>query len=129
MVFTNGCFDLMHSGHLHTLEVAKSEGDKLIVAVNSDESIKRLKGETRPILPLQERMRLLAALECVDYVISFEDDTPQNLIEDIKPDVLVKGQDWMGKEVAGAKCVHRVCYVPLVEGHSTSTIIKKIQSP
>lgn len=128
LVFTNGCFDLIHSGHLHTLEIAKNEGDKLLVAVNSDESIQRLKGNARPILPLYERMKLLAALECVDYVIAFDEDTPQKLIEDIKPDVLVKGADWEGKEVAGVDCVKKVCYVPLVEGHSTSEIIKKIKS-
>jgi D-beta-D-heptose 7-phosphate kinase/D-beta-D-heptose 1-phosphate adenosyltransferase len=128
LVFTNGCFDLIHSGHLHTLEAARNEGDRLVVAVNSDESIRRLKGDTRPILPLYERMKLLAALECVDYVISFDEDTPRKLIEDIKPDVLAKGEDWLGKEVAGADCVKRVCYIPLVEGHSTSEIIKKIKS-
>lgn len=128
LVFTNGCFDLIHSGHLHTLEFARNQGDKLVVAVNSDESIRRLKGDTRPILPLYERMKLLAALEHVDYVISFDEDTPQKLIEGIKPDVLVKGADWEGKEVAGADCVKEVCYVPLIQGHSTSEIIKKIKS-
>jgi D-beta-D-heptose 7-phosphate kinase/D-beta-D-heptose 1-phosphate adenosyltransferase len=128
LVFTNGCFDLIHSGHLQTLEFAKSKGDKLVLGVNSDDSIRRLKGDSRPILPLLERMKLLAALDCVDYVIPFEEDTPQRLIEDIKPDVLVKGADWIGKEVAGMDCVKEVCYVPLVEGHSTSEIIKKIKS-
>ncbi len=128
LVFTNGCFDLFHSGHLHTLETAKSKGDKLIVGVNSDESIRRLKGETRPILPLGERLKLLAALECVDFVVPFEEDTPIKLIEKVKPDVLVKGDDWKGKEVAGANFVKEVCYVPLVEGHSTSQIIAKIKS-
>jgi len=128
LVFTNGCFDLIHSGHLHTLEFARNQGDKLIVGVNSDESVQRLKGDARPVLPLYERMKLLAALEHVDYVIAFDEDTPQRLIEDIKPDVLVKGADWQGKEVAGTDCVKEVCYVPLVEGHSTSEIIKKIKS-
>ena len=127
LVFTNGCFDLMHSGHLHILEVAKSKGDKLIVAVNSDESIKRLKGKTRPVLPLKERMELLAALDCVDFVIPFEEDTPLKLIQKVKPDVLVKGWDYAGKAV-GADCVDEVCYVPLIEGHSTSKIIDKIKS-
>lgn len=128
LVFTNGCFDLVHSGHLHTLEYARNQGDQLVVGVNSDDSIKRLKGDARPILPLYERMKLLAALEHVDYVIAFDEDTPQKLIEDIKPDVLVKGEDWQGKEVAGSDCVKEVCYVPLVEGHSTSEIIKRIKS-
>jgi D-beta-D-heptose 7-phosphate kinase/D-beta-D-heptose 1-phosphate adenosyltransferase len=128
LAFTNGCFDLIHSGHLHTLEYAKSKGDKLVIAVNSDASIKRLKGDSRPILPLAERMKLLAALDCVDFVISFEEDTPLKLIEAIKPDVLVKGSDWIDKEVAGSNCVKEMCYVPLVEGHSTSEIIKKIKS-
>lgn len=128
LVFTNGCFDLIHSGHLRTLEFAKSKGDKLILGVNSDDSIRRLKGVARPILPLSERMKLLAALECVDFVISFDEDTPQRLMEDLRPDVLVKGADWVGREVAGVDCVKEVCYAPLVEGHSTSDIINKIKS-
>jgi D-beta-D-heptose 7-phosphate kinase/D-beta-D-heptose 1-phosphate adenosyltransferase len=127
LVFTNGCFDLMHSGHLHTLETAKSKGDKLLVAVNSDESIKRLKGDARPILPLMERMRLLAALDCVDFVVSFDEDTPQRLIEEVRPDILIKGADWVGKPVAGSDCVKEVFYVPLMEGLSTTGIIEKIQ--
>jgi D-beta-D-heptose 7-phosphate kinase/D-beta-D-heptose 1-phosphate adenosyltransferase len=128
LVFTNGCFDLVHSGHLQTLEFAKSKGDKLVLGVNSDESIKRLKGNSRPILPLSERIKLLAALDCVDFIIPFEEDTPQQLIEQIKPDVLVKGADWIGKEVAGTDCVKEVCYAPLIQGHSTSEIINKIKS-
>lgn len=128
LVFTNGCFDLIHSGHLHTLEYAKSKGDKLVIAVNSDASVKRLKGDTRPILSLSERMKLLAALDCVDFVVSFEEDTPIKLIEAIKPDVLVKGADWIDKEVAGSSFVKEMCYVPLVTGHSTSEIIKKIKA-
>lgn len=128
LVFTNGCFDIIHSGHLHTLEFARNKGDKLIAAVNSDESVKRLKGDTRPILCLSERMKLLAALDCVDFVVSFDEDTPQKLIEDLRPDVLVKGSDWMGKEVAGADYVKEVCYIPLIEGYSTSAIINKIKS-
>jgi D-beta-D-heptose 7-phosphate kinase/D-beta-D-heptose 1-phosphate adenosyltransferase len=128
LVFTNGCFDLFHSGHLHTLETAKSKG-KVMVAINSDESVQRLKGKCRPILPLAERMRLLASLECVDFVVSFDEDTPINLIKKLAPvDVLVKGEDWKGKEVVGAEYAKEVCYAPLIDEHSTSSIIEKIKS-
>ena len=116
LVFTNGCYDLVHTGHLSTLEFAKSKGDKLIVAVNSDESVKRLKGPSCPILSLEDRMKLLAALDCVDFVISFEEDTPLEIIQKIKPDVLVKGQDYVGNAV-GADILKEVYYVPLIEGH------------
>jgi D-beta-D-heptose 7-phosphate kinase/D-beta-D-heptose 1-phosphate adenosyltransferase len=127
LVFTNGCFDILHSGHLESLRIAKSKGDKLVVAVNSDASVSRLKGPKRPVVPLEERMELLAALECVDYVVSFEEDMPQNLIEKIKPDVLIKGADWQHKHVAGADVVKEVCFVPLVSDKSTTNIIEKIK--
>ena len=127
LVFTNGCFDLFHSGHLYTLEAAKSKGDKLVVAVNDDDSIKRNKGENRPIIPLKERIKLLAALQCVDFVITFNEDTPQKLIEDIRPDVLVKGADWENKTVAGVDYAKEMCYISLLEGYSTSQIIEKIK--
>ncbi len=124
LVFTNGCYDVLHSGHLECLRFAKSKGDKLVVAVNSDDSVKRLKGPTRPVVNLKERMEMLAALECVDYVVEFEDDIPLNVIQTIKPDVLVKGADW--KNAVGAELVKEVYYVPLVEDKSTTNIINNI---
>ena len=131
IVFTNGCFDLVHAGHIKSFQQAKSFGDVLIVAVNSDDSIRRLKGESRPVVDLKNRIALLKALECVDFVIPFEEDTPQNLIEAIKPDVMVKGEDWRGKVVAGADFVKsyggKVEFIKLEQGLSTTHIIKKIK--
>lgn len=126
LVWSNGCYDIMHFGHVNSLKYAKSLGTKLCVGVNSDESIKRLKGDNRPIVPLKERVEMLKALDCVDFVVVLEDDFPQNIIEQIKPDVLVKGADWEGKNVAGADVVKKVEYFPLVEGLSTTNIIEKI---
>lgn len=128
LVLTNGCFDILHAGHLESLRIAKNKGDKLVVAVNSDASVSRLKGPKRPVISLKDRMDLLAALEMVDYVVYFDEDCPQKLIEQIKPDVLVKGEDWKGKKVAGADIVKEICYVPLVNGRSTTSIIDKICS-
>ncbi len=131
IVFTNGCFDLVHAGHIKSFQQAKSFGDVLIVAVNSDDSIRRLKGESRPVVDLKNRIALLKALECVDFVIPFEDDTPQKLIETIKPDVMVKGEDWKGKTVAGADFVKsyggKVEFIKLEQGLSTTHIIEKIK--
>jgi D-beta-D-heptose 7-phosphate kinase/D-beta-D-heptose 1-phosphate adenosyltransferase len=128
LVFSNGCYDILHSGHLETLKIAKSKGDKLVVAVNSDASVTRLKGPKRPVVPLQERMELLAALECVDYVISFDEDTPLHLMEQIKPNVIVKGADWNNKIVVGSEIAEEVVLVPLIEDKSTTNIIEKIKS-
>jgi D-beta-D-heptose 7-phosphate kinase/D-beta-D-heptose 1-phosphate adenosyltransferase len=128
LVFANGCFDILHSGHLESLRFAKSKGDRLVVAVNSDASVSRLKGPKRPVVPLSERMEMLAALECVDYVVSFEDDSPQDLIERIVPDVLIKGEDWKNKPVAGTDVVKEIYFVPLVEDKSTTNIIEKIKT-
>ncbi len=94
LVFTNGCFDLLHPGHVRYLQQARSLGDRLIVAVNGDATVARLKGAGRPLTPLDERMEVLAALACVDYVVAFEEETPFEIIEEIVPDVLVKGGDW-----------------------------------
>lgn len=127
LAFTNGCFDLFHAGHLKSLQAARACADRLVVAVNSDRSVRELKGDNRPIMPLSERMELLAALECVDYVISFDEATPLQLIEEIKPDVLIKGSDWQGKGIVGEELVKEVCYVPLLEEHSTTRIIEKIK--
>lgn len=126
LVWSNGCYDIIHSGHIHSLKYAKSLGDKLCVGINSDESIKRLKGNNRPIVPLQNRIEMLKALDCVDFIVVLQDDFPQDIIEKIKPNILVKGEDWKGRDIAGANVVDRVEYFPLVEGLSTSKIIEKI---
>lgn len=132
VVFTNGCFDLLHAGHISYLEDARSKGDLLVIGVNSDASLKRLKGDTRPIIPAEQRMRLLAALECVDHVVLFEDDTPATLIKELMPDVLAKGADYEIHQIVGADTVMnaggRVERIPFVPGLSTSDIVKKIQS-
>jgi D-beta-D-heptose 7-phosphate kinase/D-beta-D-heptose 1-phosphate adenosyltransferase len=131
VVFTNGCFDLLHSGHLHLLREAKKLGDVLIVAINTDDSIRRLKGDGRPVLPLEERAELLAALDIVDYVTSFEESEPSRLIQQLQPDVLVKGGDWSQDQVVGRELVEenggRVEVVPYLEGHSTTHIIERIR--
>ncbi len=129
-VFTNGCFDILHAGHAQYLEEAKELGDLLVVGVNSDASVRRLKGEQRPIVPLNERQILLAALECVDIVVSFDEDTPHELIGSILPDILVKGGDWHEEDIVGSDIVlargGRVISLPFREGLSTSSIIERI---
>jgi len=126
IIFTNGCFDILHRGHASYLQQAKELGDLLIVGLNSDESIRRLKGETRPINNLEDRAYLLAALESVDYVIPFTEDTPYELIKCILPNVLVKGADYAGKEVVGSDIADEVQLIEFVDGKSTSGIIEKI---
>ena len=127
IVFTNGCFDILHVGHVKYLEVAKSFGDMLIVGLNADDSIKRLKGESRPINPLEDRAYILASLESVSYVVPFEEDTPFDLISAIKPDILVKGADYEGKVVVGSDIAKEVRLVQFVEGKSTTKIIERAQ--
>ena len=127
IVFTNGCFDILHVGHVKYLEIAKSFGDILIVGLNADDSIKRLKGPTRPINSLQDRAYILASLESVSYVVSFEEDTPLELIAAIKPNILVKGADYEGKIVVGSEIAEEVKLVQFVEGKSTTKIIEKVQ--
>jgi len=127
IVFTNGCFDILHRGHATYLEKAKALGDILIVGVNSDESIRKLKGDNRPINTLEDRAFLLGALESVDYVVPFTEDTPYQLIESILPHILVKGADYHGKEVVGSDIVDTVTLIEFVEGKSTSKIIEKIE--
>jgi D-beta-D-heptose 7-phosphate kinase/D-beta-D-heptose 1-phosphate adenosyltransferase len=133
IIFTNGCFDLLHTGHLALLEEAKNEGGRLIVAVNSDASVKRLKGRNRPVLDEWDRARMLAALFCVDAVMIFDEDTPLAAIQAIQPDVLVKGGDYEEGEVVGAEEVKgwngRVKIVPLVHDISTTNIIAKASAP
>jgi len=127
VVFTNGCFDILHVGHVKYLQVAKSFGDILIVGLNSDESVSRLKGPTRPVNIAQDRAYILAALEAVDYVVPFTEDTPHNLIKMIKPDTLVKGGDYKGKDVVGTEFASELRLVDFVDGKSTTKTIQKIQ--
>lgn len=130
VVFTNGCFDILHSGHVSYLTFARRQGDALIVGVNSDRSVKQGKGEKRPVNDQDERALVLAALECVDYVVIFDEDEPAALIEEILPDVLVKGEDW-AHYVSGRETVERhggkVVLAPLVKGRSTSGVIERIR--
>jgi D-beta-D-heptose 7-phosphate kinase/D-beta-D-heptose 1-phosphate adenosyltransferase len=129
LAFTNGCWDLtLHAGHLSTLNFAKNKADKLCVGINSDSSVEKLKGGNRPIIGLKDRMSLLAALECVDYVIVFDEDSPQELIKKIQPDCLIKGGDYKMEEINSKKLVKNTYLAPLVEGTSTSEIIKKIRA-
>jgi len=124
LVFTNGCFDILHEGHLETLRFAKSQGDKLVVALNSDDSVKRLKGPERPLKPLDQRMKVMAALEMVDFVVSFDEDTPLEIIKEIRPDVLVKGADYKKSDIVGADIVPEVLCAPLMDGLSTTGFLK-----
>lgn len=126
VVFTNGCFDILHFGHIDYLNKARKLGDLLIVGLNSDKSVKELKGKARPINPQNDRALMLCALECVDFVVLFDELTPRNLIAAIAPNVLVKGGDYKGKEVVGAEFAERVELIDFVENRSTSVVIEKI---
>jgi rfaE bifunctional protein nucleotidyltransferase chain/domain len=129
IVFTNGCFDILHSGHIDLLRRARECGDALVVAINSDSSVVRIKGRNRPIIPEGERAELLDALEMVDFVCWFDEDTPLEAILKIHPDVLVKGADW-ADNIVGQREVEgwqgKVVALPLVEGHSTSGVIERV---
>ena len=127
IVFTNGCFDILHFGHISYLNQARALGDLLIVGLNSDNSIKRLKGKDRPINCQEDRAALLCALECVDFVIIFDEDTPLELIKAIQPHFLAKGADYQGKEVVGSEFVKKLCLIDFVEGKSTTNTIQKIK--
>jgi D-beta-D-heptose 7-phosphate kinase / D-beta-D-heptose 1-phosphate adenosyltransferase len=127
IIFTNGCFDILHIGHIKFLEKAKSFGDVLIVGLNSDLSVKQIKGENRPINNQNDRAHILASLEVVDYLVIFNEDTPYNLIKLIQPDILVKGADYKGKEIAGEDIAKELKLVDFIEGRSTSNTIKMIQ--
>ncbi len=126
VVFTNGCFDLLHVGHLRVLNWAKRRGDILVVALNSDASVRRLKGARRPLLPLKDRAKLMASLRPVDYVTFFPEDTPAALIRRLRPDVLVKGGDWSTDKIIGREHVRKIVRVPLAPGRSTSNTIETI---
>ena len=130
IVFTNGCFDILHRGHIHYLKKASELGDIFIIGVNSDDSVRRIKGETRPIVGEMDRMFMLATFEFVDYVVKFDEDTPLKLIETIQPDILVKGGDYLSDEVIGKEIVEskggKLIIIPFDEGQSTTNIINKI---
>ncbi|MDD4979954.1 MAG: D-glycero-beta-D-manno-heptose 1-phosphate adenylyltransferase [Candidatus Omnitrophica bacterium] len=130
IVFTNGCFDILHYGHVKYLQEAKRKGDCLIVAVNSDASVRKIKGSKRPIVRQKDRLRIVAALESVDYVASFNQTTPLEIIKILKPDVLIKGSDWDKNDIVGKDIVlkygGRVHTIKLVKNRSTTAIIKKV---
>jgi D-beta-D-heptose 7-phosphate kinase/D-beta-D-heptose 1-phosphate adenosyltransferase len=132
VVFTNGCFDLLHYGHIQYLKKAKALGDILVVGLNSDSSVKKLKGTGRPLVPEKERAEILSALEFVDYVTIFSEETPANLIRQVKPDILVKGGDYSLDEIVGRdfvqSCGGKVVTIPLVKGKSTTGLIRKIKN-
>ena len=130
IVFTNGCFDILHWGHAMYLEKAKAKGDRLIVALNSDSSVKRLKGSSRPIVKVNDRAKLIAALESVDYVTVFGEDTPLKTIKALKPDIMVKGSDWKKNNIVGS-CIlsgygGRVSTIKIAKGRSTTNLINQI---
>jgi len=130
IVFTNGCFDILHYGHAKYLQEAKNKGDVLVVGVNSDSSIQKIKGKSRPIVDEKNRLGLLSALESIDYLILFKDDTPLKLIKALKPDILIKGADWNKDKIVGSDVVRRlggkVLTIKLVKGLSTTNLINKI---
>ena len=131
IVFTNGCFDLLHPGHIYYLKEAKKKGSILILGLNSDSSVRKLKGKGRPLIPQKDRAELLANFEFIDYITIFDEDTPERLIKQISPDVLVKGGDYKKEDVIGGKFVAekggKVLIIPFLKGHSTSKLIKKIK--
>ncbi len=132
VVFTNGVFDLLHPGHVRYLTQARALGDELIVGVNSDRSVKAIKGDERPITPESERAEILAALACVDAVVVFDENDPHSLIAELQPDVLVKGADWAEDAIIGRDLVEarggRVVRIPVEPGYSTSAIVEKIRA-
>lgn len=131
IVFTNGTFDILHLGHVTYLQKARAKGDVLVVGVNTDRSVKSYKTPDRPVNPEQDRLKVLAGLECVDYAILFDDPTPLKLIMELRPDVLAKGADWKKSQIAGAREVEswggKVALIQLVKGRSTTRIIEKMR--
>jgi D-glycero-beta-D-manno-heptose 1-phosphate adenylyltransferase len=131
LVFTNGCFDLLHRGHVEYLFAARDLGDQLVVGVNTDESVRRLKGQSRPVVNLDDRLYVLAGLGCVDAVTAFHEDTPRELIAALVPDILVKGGDYRSEDVIGGEEVRaaggRVVILPFVHGHSSTGLIQRLE--
>jgi D-beta-D-heptose 7-phosphate kinase/D-beta-D-heptose 1-phosphate adenosyltransferase len=131
VVFTNGVFDLLHPGHVRYLQAARAEGDVLLVAVNSDRSVRAIKGPDRPLVPENERAEVIAALRCVDAAVVFDEDTPASIIADLQPDVLVKGADWAADRIVGRETVEarggRVVRMAVEAGWSTTGILRKVQ--
>ncbi len=132
LVFTNGVFDLLHPGHVRYLDAARRLGDALIIGINSDRSVRAIKGPTRPLHPEHERAEVLLSLSCVDAVVVFDEDTPHGLITTIQPDILVKGSDWGANEIVGRDVVEarggRVVRIDLAEGYSTTELIRRVRS-
>ena len=132
VVFTNGVFDLLHPGHVRYLQAARAEGDVLVVGLNSDRSVRAIKGPTRPLIPEQERAEILRALACVDAVVVFDEDTPAEIIRVVQPDVLVKGADWAADQIVGRETVEarggHVVRIPVEQGWSTSGILARIRA-
>ena len=125
VIFTNGCFDIIHAGHIDSLSAAKSLGDRLIVGLNSDASVRRLKGDSRPVNGEASRAKVLAALEAVDAVVVFEEDTPEELLSRLRPDVIAKGGDYRPEEVAGREYAEEIVILPLTDGFSTTSVIER----
>ena len=128
VVFTNGCFDILHAGHIEYLEKSKALGSKLIVGLNSDNSVRKLKGSTRPINNQEDRKKMLEALRCVDEVIIFEEDTPYQLISRLRPNILTKGGDYSIDNIRSRSLVEEVIIIPFKEGYSTTNIVEKIKN-
>ena len=132
IVLTNGCFDILHRGHVHLLREAKKYGDVLVVALNSDRSVKTIKGPTRPVLPQEERIELIAAMEPVDYVVVFDEADPYEVISQLRPDVLAKGGDWSKDKIIGSDIVEQnggtVAVIPYLKGFSSTEIIERIRN-
>ncbi|MCY4419198.1 MAG: D-glycero-beta-D-manno-heptose 1-phosphate adenylyltransferase [Cytophagales bacterium] len=133
VVFTNGCFDILHKGHIHLLYEARKLGDYLVVGLNTDNSIRQIKGPNRPVIPEASRAEVLSAVEYVDSVVFFEEPTPYGLIEQIKPDILVKGADYEGKQIPGEDVVKKyggkICLISLINNHSTTIFAKALSTP
>ena len=125
-IFTNGCFDILHRGHIEYLEASKALGNYLVVGLNSDDSVRKLKGFSRPINNQEDRKYVLLALTCVDEVIIFNEDTPYNLIKDIQPDILTKGGDYIKEDIVGYDIVNETVVIPFTDGYSTTETVRKI---
>lgn len=128
IVFTNGCFDIIHPGHIKILKDSKSKGDILIVGLNSDSSVRRIKGKMRPIMDEKARSKVLEAIELVDFIIIFDEDTPLKVIKALRPDYLVKGEDWKADEIIGREFVKKIFRIKFYPGYSTTGIIQKIRN-